>query len=158
MTERFQFGQRIRDVIQGHDGTLVVWSDDRSISFIAPSQKEDVVSGASAYRICARCHVAPAQGVPATAPSLVGIVGRTVASDPEFPYSQALRDIRGTWTRERLDAFISDATAYAPGTTMATIAIPDAATRKAVIDYLASPDSRLDEMPDRRTRVETPQY
>jgi cytochrome c2 len=158
MTERFQFGQRIRDVIQGHDGTLVVWSDDRSISFIAPSQKEDVVSGASAYRICARCHVAPAQGVPATAPSLVGIVGRTVASDPDFAYSQALRDIRGTWTRERLDAFISDATAYAPGTTMATIAIPDAATRKAVIDYLASPDSRLDEMPDRRTRVETPQY
>ncbi len=41
---------------------------------------------------------------------------------------------------------------------MGTIAVPDAATRKAVIDYLASPDSQLDEMPDRRTRIETPQY
>jgi cytochrome c2 len=158
MTERFQFGQRIRDVLQGHDGTLVVWSDDRSISFIAPSLKEDAVSGASAYRICARCHVAPAEGVAATAPSLVDIVGRAVATEPGFPYSQALRGLGGIWTKERLDAFISDATAYAPGTTMGTIAVPDAATRKAVIDYLASPDSQLDEMPDRRTRIETPQY
>jgi cytochrome c2 len=158
MTERFQFGQRIRDVLQGPDGTLVVWSDDRSISFIAPSPKEDSVTGASVYRICARCHVAPAKNVAATAPSLVGIVGRPVAFDADFPYSQALRELGGSWTQERLDAFISDANAYAPGTTMATIAIPDVATRKAVIDYLSSPDSRLDEMPDRRTRIDTPQY
>jgi cytochrome c len=85
-------------------------------------------------------------------------VNRPVASDPRYPYSQALRDLGGVWTRERLDAFLTDSSAFAPGTSMASIAIPDSVSRKAVIDYLASPDSRLDLMPDRRTRVETPQY
>lgn len=158
MTERFLFGQRIRDVVQGHDGSLVVWSDDRSISFIAPSAEIDTVSGASIYRMCARCHVAGAEGVPAAAPSLVGIVGRAVASEQDYPYSQALRDLGGIWTRDRIDAFLTNSADYAPGTSMASIAIPDAASRKAVIDHLESPDSRLDEMPDRRTRIETPQY
>ncbi len=37
-----------------------------------------------------------------------------VASEPGFPYSQAFRGLGGSWTKERLDAFISDATAYAP--------------------------------------------
>jgi cytochrome c2 len=158
MTERFLFGQRIRDAVQGHDGSLVVWSDDRSISFIVPSAKADTVSGASIYRMCARCHVAASASVPAAAPSLVGIIDRAVASEPDFPYSQALRDLGGTWTKDRIDAFITNSVNYAPGTSMSSIAIPDAASRKALIDHLASPDSRLDEMPDRRTRIETPQY
>ena len=95
MTERFLFGQRIRDVVQGHDGTLVVWSDDRSISFIAPAAKGDVVAGSSIFRLCGQCHIAPAEGVPAVGPSLVGIVDRPVASDPDFPVFAGFAPIGG---------------------------------------------------------------
>jgi hypothetical protein len=41
---------------------------------------------------------------------------------------------------------------------MALTGMRDAASRKAVIDYLASPESRLDAMPERRTRPEYQQY
>lgn len=158
MTERMVFGQRIRDVLEGFDGSLVVWSDDRSLSFIAPAAVEDIVSAESTFRICGQCHVAPDKGGPPVAPSLVGIVGRAVASQPDYPYSEALRSLGGTWTKERLDAFLADAAGYAPGTAMSSIAIRDDASRKALIEYLASPSHPLDRMPNRRTRIDAPQY
>jgi cytochrome c2 len=157
MAERFPFGERIRDVVQGHDGSLVVWNDDRAIQFVTPADLDNGVSAASTFRICASCHVAPAGGAPAAAPSLVGIVGRKVASEADYEYSPALRGMGGNWTRERLDAFIADVSGFAPGTTMAFAGIRDAETRKALIDYLASPEHRLDVMPGYRTRVEGPQ-
>jgi cytochrome c2 len=158
MAERISFNQRIREILEGHDGSLVVWTDERTIHFVTPAAASDGTSGASIYRTCAACHVAPSGGGRATAPSLVGIVGRPVAALPDFQYSQALRELGGTWTRERLDAFLADPAGFAPGTSMALTGMRDAASRKGVIDYLASPESRLDAMPERRTRPEYQQY
>jgi cytochrome c2 len=157
MAERIPFGQRIREVLEARDGTLVVWTDERTIHFVRPAETGDAASAASLYRACAACHVGP-EGGRATAPSLEGIVGRTVAADREFQYSQALRDLGGTWTRDRLDAFLADPSGFAPGTSMVLAGMRDAASRKALIDYLASPDSRLDAMPERRTRPEYQEY
>ena len=84
---------------------------------------------------CGDCHtVDPPSG---TAPALKGVLGRKVASLPDFQYSDALKAKGGTWTEAALDAFIADPKAYAPGTQM-TAGDADPASRKAIIDYLKS--------------------
>jgi cytochrome c len=58
-----------------------------------------------------------------------------------------MRALGGVWSRDRLDAFLADPRAFLPGSSMTLSAMTDATSRKALIDYLAAPDSRLDEMP-----------
>jgi len=142
MTERIGFGERIREAVQGHQGELVVWTDERSIHFITPAGQGDLVSGEAIYRVCAGCHVGPAGSRSPIAPSLVGTVGRRVASDESFEYSPAMRALGGYWTRDRLDAFLADSAAVVPGTSMRFTGIADPRSRKALIDYLASLDDR----------------
>jgi cytochrome c len=84
---------------------------------------------------CGDCHtVDPPSG---TAPALKGVVGRKVASLPDFQYSDALKAKGGVWTEAALEAFIADPKTYAPGTQM-TAGAADPADRKAIIDYLKS--------------------
>jgi cytochrome c len=84
---------------------------------------------------CGDCHtVDPPSG---TAPALKGVVGRKVASLPDFQYSDALKAKGGVWTDSALDAFLADPKAYAPGTQM-TAGDADPASRKVIIDYLQS--------------------
>jgi len=63
-------------------------------------------------------------------------VGRAVASVPGFDYSPALRALGGVWDRARLDRWLADPKAYAPGTLMDMGGVRNAADRKIVLDYL----------------------
>jgi cytochrome c len=83
---------------------------------------------------CASCHVVAAASTP-DAPSLKGVVGRKIASLPDFKYSDGLKAKQGTWTDEALDAFIASPQTFAPGTQMYGGA-SDPNDRKAIIDYL----------------------
>jgi cytochrome c2 len=149
MVEHIPFGERIREVIQGHAGELVVWADGRNIHFVEPLAAGDPVSGQSIYRICAACHVAARPGAVAIGPDLSGIVGRAVAADRKFDYTPAMQALGGAWTRERLDAFLTDPAAFVPGTSMVLSGIPDPVSRSALIEFLAAPESRLHEAPPR---------
>ena len=86
---------------------------------------------------CADCHaLAPAAGQ--TAPPLRGVVGRKIASIPDFAYSAALKaKAADTWTPANLDAFLANPQAFASGTQMYGGAA-DPADREAIVDYLAS--------------------
>jgi cytochrome c len=83
---------------------------------------------------CSGCHTIEAASDP-TAPTLKGVVGRKIASLPDFQYSAALKAKTGTWTEPALDAFLADPKAFAPGVAM-TASSPNAAERKAIIQYL----------------------
>ena len=98
----------------------------------APAQ----VDGATIYRQrCQTCHTVSAK--PSTlAPKLNGVVGRKAAS-AVFPYSAALKKSGIIWTRPALDKFLASPSKAVPGTRM-VVGVPDAAQRKAVIDYLAT--------------------
>jgi len=83
---------------------------------------------------CGDCHALdPAAGQ--SAPPLRGVVGRKIASAPDFQYSDALKAKTGTWTDANLDAFLASPQAFAPGTQMYGGA-SDPGERKAIIDYL----------------------
>jgi aldose sugar dehydrogenase len=134
--EPFPMGARIRDVITGHDGRLVIWTDDSSVIFLAPT---DVNEGESLSSTCVACHsLASWDSSSALGPNLHGIVNRKVASRTDFRYSPALQKLGGRWTPERLDAFLANPQGYAPGTSMAFPGIQDPAQRKKVVDYLGN--------------------
>jgi cytochrome c2 len=133
--EPIKIGRRIRDLEQGTDGRIVLWADGREIIVLAPGEPES--KGQRLYGKCVRCHESVAGGN-APAPSLRGIVGKPVASEPGYVYSPALARLGGTWAEERLDAFLRNPAAYVPGTSMVFEGIPDAAERRALIEYLKS--------------------
>ena len=82
---------------------------------------------------CGDCHtVDPPSG---TAPALKGVVGRKIASLPDFQYSDALKAKGGVWTEAALDAFLASPKSFAPGTQMFAGA-SDPTERQAIIDYL----------------------
>jgi len=93
--------------------------------------------GGEAFRAnCAACHTLDGVSTK-SGPSLNGVVWRKIAVLRDFAYTGALRSMVGTWSPARLDAFLRNTQAVAPGTDMFWD-IADAATRRDIIDYLKS--------------------
>ncbi len=105
---------------------LTAFGDSEALSL-----KGDVKSGGQMYNtVCKGCH-----GV-SIAPNLRGVLGRTIASESKFPnYTDALKALQpGTWTKEKLDGFLTDPTKFAPGTNMIQT-IPDAQKRADMLAF-----------------------
>jgi cytochrome c len=135
-SEPIEIGERIRDIVEGRDGRLVLWTDTSSIISLTPAEG---TGGAVLFATtCGGCHKAIDGMTHAYGPDLAGIVGRPVASASGFQgYSPALKVLRGKWTKERLDAFLKSPQGVAPGTAMTFQGVSDPAQRAAIIDYLA---------------------
>ena len=63
-------------------------------------------------------------------------MGRNVASRKGFAYSPALTSMSGTWTRDRLRAFISNPDSVAPGTQMELTATYESETLDDLLAFL----------------------
>lgn len=140
-SESMHIGRRIRDVHRTQDGRLLLWTDDSTIAFVAPTA---VNRGEELAVQCTACHgftewiVSGERG-----PNLGGVAGRRVAGRDDYAYSDAMRAFGGRWTRERLDAFLADPQGTVPGTTMVFPGMPDPEERRLLIEYLenlAPPD------------------
>ncbi|HEY4318834.1 MAG TPA: c-type cytochrome [Herbaspirillum sp.] len=95
----------------------------------------NAVDGKSLYEAkCGGCHAVDANRV---GPLHRGVVGRKVASVPGYEYSQALKQLRGIWTRERLDKWLQGPQDMAPGNNM-YFSLDDVAQRRDIIAYLAT--------------------
>jgi len=95
--------------------------------------------GRSSIEICRGCHALEVGEAPPgryPAPNLANVLGREKAGLPDFPYSDALRKLSGTWTPEEINQFIADPTGVAPGTEMGHVGVQDADERIAIIAYL----------------------
>lgn len=96
-----------------------------------------VAAGERQFARCAACH-ASRRGVPdRNGPTLAGVIGAPVAGvSQRFGYTAALQRVGGRWTPERLDAWLADPQAFAPGTSMGFPGLPDPLDRADVIAYL----------------------
>lgn len=132
--EPILIGKRIRDIIEGHDGRIILWTDDAALVTIAPSP--DGNTGELLFSQCSGCHEINDGSAHGIGPDLRGIYGRQIASAEGFEFSTVLRNTKGKWDRSTLDAFITDPQSFAPGTSMAFEGIADAEARSRLIDYL----------------------
>lgn len=99
----------------------------------------DAARGAEVFRTCAACHSVGRGGPDVDGPNLYGVVDAPVAARrPRYGYTQALRDVGGVWSAQRLDAWLKDPAAFAPGTAMGFAGLADARDRAAVIAFLAT--------------------
>lgn len=153
--ERIPVGGRVRSLRQLSDGRLALWMDFHGLVLLAPVER-----GATAAAIartigtmdlaeadrgalettletCLQCHqLLP--GSEGTAMSLVGILGRRVASGAGGDYSEALRARGGeTWDRVSLAAFVDAPGDYAPGTDMPDPGVDPGPTLDALVEFLA---------------------
>jgi cytochrome c len=89
---------------------------------------------------CGGCHSLDQNRV---GPKHRGVVGRKVASVPDYEYSPAIKKLGGVWTPERIDRWLQGPQAMAPGAKM-FFKVSDPAQRKAIIAYLSanSPPSK----------------
>jgi len=126
-------GFRIRDLAEGADGRILLWTQEGVVVSLTTGPSKPV--GRVIFTRCMACHEATGDSEP-LAPSLRGIVGAGVARESAFPYSPAVRQLGGKWTEERLNAFLKDPNSYAPGSAMEPGQISDADERSALIEFL----------------------
>lgn len=98
----------------------------------------NVDAGRRAFGQCAACHTIGAGGQSLAGPNLHGIIGRAVASNPRFGYTQALIDHGGRWNAVRMDAWLAAPAGVVPGTRMAFAGVRDPMERADLIAYLQS--------------------
>lgn len=103
-----------------------------------PAASAPAIDGGALFRQrCAACHNMTPGARSVLAPSLQGVVNRKAASTT-FNYSPALKASNLTWNRTNLDRYLTAPTRMVPGTRM-VIAVPDAAQRAAILNYLTKP-------------------
>ncbi|KQM65421.1 MULTISPECIES: c-type cytochrome [unclassified Sphingomonas] len=98
----------------------------------------DVGAGRRAFGQCAACHTIGVGGQSLAGPNLHDIMGRGVASNPRFGYTQALIDHGGRWDAARMDAWLAAPARAVPGTRMAFVGVRDPMERADLIAYLQS--------------------
>lgn len=96
----------------------------------------DAEAGSRTFGGCASCHTIGKGGANRAGPNLHAIMGRPVAANPAFGYSHALKSVGGTWTPERMDAWLAAPAKFAPRTSMAYPGIRDPLMRADIIAYL----------------------
>ena len=100
---------------------------------------DDVAAGKAIFaHTCANCH-STRIGVNKIGPSLWHVVGRPVASVPDYNYSAKLRSVAkdwGTWDAARLDMYLRNPRQVLHGVKMYFKGLPDAKDRADVIAYL----------------------
>ena len=97
---------------------------------------QEPTAGETAFKAkCASCHSLTG-GMSTLAPDLHGVVGRRVASLPNFKYSPALKELDFVWTPEKLDEWLASPHRVAAETDMTFLGLKDAKERTAVIEYL----------------------
>ena len=123
-SEPIWIGQRLRDIAQMQDGTIVLWTDDTELQFISVDrekldQDKRFLSSTSSTLVgyCMFCHHFGPTGPADFAPSLTNVLGRKIASD-NFRYSAALRTKDEVWTEKFLHDFIANPDEFATGTAM----------------------------------------
>lgn len=161
--ERIDMEFRQRDGLQMDNGWIVMLTDINTLVILRdPEQVEEgdtgfSISGYDALKTieaesmsfeedypwgrmlfserCGNCHLL--NGETKVGPPLNGVIGRDIAALEEYPYTDALLNMKGKWTKSKIRLFMQNPEALAPGTSMVTVNARDKWEREAIADYLA---------------------
>jgi cytochrome c len=105
-------------------------------SFEALLANASTERGSQVAKQCMVCHNLQEGQGPKVGPDLYGVVGRSVASMPNFHYSAALKAKGGTWTFDALNKWLTNPRADVPGTAMTFAGLSNEKQRADVVAYL----------------------
>lgn len=99
----------------------------------------DAAAGKAVFdRTCTNCH-ATQIGVNKVGPSLWDVIGRPIASVPDYPYSERLFNMRGewkAWSPQNLNSYLTNPREVLHGVKMYFKGLPGRKDRADVIAYL----------------------
>lgn len=96
-----------------------------------------ILHGETLFAVCSNCHTASPGAQHRLGPNLYGVLGRKIASVPDFEYSPALQENGGVWTVTSLDAFLQRPNHAVPGTDMSFRGFNNPGDRQDLINWLA---------------------
>jgi cytochrome c len=102
----------------------------------APYDTADPAHGHVVFARCQVCHTVAEGGPDMTGPNLWGVFGRKAGSKPGYFYSDSVKALGFAWTAQRIDSWITNPRALAPGTKMSFAGLNDAKDRADVVAYL----------------------
>lgn len=105
-------------------------------SYPAPYNTADLANGKSKFALCQSCHTIAPGGANMTGPNLHGVFGKKSASNPDFKYSDALKNAGWVWDASHLDQWLEKPQTFLPGTKMSFAGLKDAKDRTDLIGYL----------------------
>lgn len=139
-SEPIWIGQRIRDLAQLKDGTIVLWTDDTQLMFVSVDREQLSANERPASQVserlnsaCMYCHHTGTTTSADPAPTFTGLFSRKIASD-NFRYSAGLRNLTGSWDDEKLKTFLAAPDKFANGTSMPNLDLDPASIDKIVQD------------------------
>jgi len=96
----------------------------------------DPQRGAKIFLQCQACHTASPGAAATVGPNLWQVVGRPIASQPGFEYSDGLKSLTGDWDYEALNRYLFQPAEVAPGTRMLFAGVKRVEDRADLIAYL----------------------
>jgi cytochrome c len=99
----------------------------------APARTADAAHGAQVFETCKACH----NDLPdALGPNLIGVFGRKAGSQPDFHYSNAMKNAGFVWTAANLKDYLTDPQAKVKGNRMPFSGLANPADLDDLIAYL----------------------
>ncbi|MEX0960970.1 MAG: cytochrome c family protein [Burkholderiales bacterium] len=117
----------------------------------------DSAAGENIYLQCSVCHVAQPGAAGGIGPNLWNVVGRAVASQPGFDYSESLKQVGGKWDYEKLNRYLFDPKLIAPEGRMPFPGVKDDNERANLIAYLRTLSDAPLPLPAASAQADAPQ-
>lgn len=110
-------------------------------------QTADIEKGMSVFRKCAACHTTENGGANKIGPNLWNVVGRDVATNGTFNYSDAMLAQEGGWSFDLLNRYLTKPKDAIPGNKMVFAGLKKGSDRANVMMYLRSLSDAPMELP-----------